>query len=335
MRVSIKLQNSLSLADNCVLGQLAETRGLDALWVSEFAERDAVTFMTVLGRATEQIDLGASIIPFYTRSDVVLGMTAASLSEALSGRAKLGFGTSTDVIVERWHGRDRQQPMATARDAFTHIRQVLAGEKLPPMDGSDSSGFRYLAPQHVGKIQLLLAALGPKMCELAGEIADGVLLNIVSPPHVEHVRGLVEAGARTAGRDDVADLISDVRVAVSDDPEELSTAREDLRKLVASYGRVGPYNRHYVTSGFVEQAERIRGAFERGSLEEAIDAVDDEMLDALVAVGTTAEVVERLALYADHGLDEIILFPTATNDDETGAVQRTIDTAVRLKERLA
>lgn len=335
MRVAVKIQNDLPLADNVLLAQLVEARGLDGIWVSEYAERDAFTYMTVLGRATERVTVGVSIVPLYTRTDVVLGMTAASLSEALPGRVRLGLGTSTKVIVEGWHGRQREAPMATARTSFGRIRAILADEQLPPLDEVSRAGFRYLHPDHVREIELHLAALGPKMTQLAGEIADAVLLNIAAPEHLATVRDLLFQGAEKAGRAASPDVIGDVRVGVSDDPATIATLRASLRKLVASYGRVPPYNAHYATSGFPEQAARIADAWERRDADAAIAAVDDEMLDRLVAVGSADEVVERIARYADHGMDEVILFPTAHDGDMTTATQQIVDIGTRLKERLA
>lgn len=335
MRISIKLQNSLSLHDNVMLAKLAEARGIDGIWVSEFAERDAITFLTILGWATERISVGASIIPFYTRSDVVLGMTAASLSEALPGRVRLGFGASTDVIVERWHGRERTSPMATARSSLARIRRILDGEQLEALDGSERPGFRFLADQPVGEIELLLAALGPKMSRLAGEVSDGVLLNMVAAEHVSTVKEQVGSGAAEAGREGSVPLLADVRVATSTDENALAEAREGLRRLVASYGRVGPYRQHYRTSGFEDQAEKLQRAFDEGGIDEAAPAVDDEMLDALVATGPLDAVLERLGRYHRHGLDELILYPTVTDGDEARAAQQIIDIGSRLKEGLS
>lgn len=334
MRLSLKLQNSLGLRENILLAQLMEHRGLDAVWVSEYADRDGPTHLAVLARVTETIDVGASIIPIFTRSPVVLGMTAATLSEAAPNRVWMGLGTSTNVIVERWHGTERRSPLTAMRETVEVIRSILRGERVEH-EGEifEVRGFRHENPNWIDEVKLPIAALGPKMRELAGEIGDGVLLNMVSAEHLGDVRETVTTGAAKADRP-VPPLVSDVRVGLAG-PQDEEDLRSSLRRLVASYGRVPPYNRHYEKSGFERQAEALERAWSEADRSAALAAVDDDMLDALVAVGEEERVVDRLVEYATAGLDEAILYPTVLDGDPVEAIQQVIDVAVRVKERLA
>lgn len=334
MRISVKLQNSLGLEENILLAQLMEHRGLDTVWISEYADRDGPTHLAVLARVTETIDVGASIIPIFTRSPVVLGMTAATLSEAAPGRVWMGLGTSTDVIVERWHGRERERPLTAVRETVSVIRDLLAGERIEHAgDVVEIDGFQHANPSWIDGINIPLAALGPRMRQLAGELGDGVLLNMVSADHLADVRATVEAGADRGDRRPPP-LISDIRVGITgpQDPEDL---RGSLRKLVASYGRIAPYNRHYAESGFPAQAAALEQAWSERDRDRALAAVDDAMLDSLVAVGSRSQVVDRLCEYADAGLDEAILFPTVLEGDPVEGIQQVIDVAAAVKERLS
>lgn len=334
MRLSVKLQNRLSLGENILLAQLMEHRGLDGVWVSEYSDRDGISVLAMLGRATERIRVGASIIPIYTRSPVVLGMSAASLSEAAPRRISLGLGTSTQVIVEAWNGTRREKPLVAMREYVAVIRAVLAGDRVDH-EGEvvRVRGFRYERADLASSIDLPVAALGPRMRELAGEIGDGVLLNMLAAAHLGEVRRTVAAGAGRAGRA-APPIMSDVRVGIVG-PQAEEDLRGSLRRLVAGYGRVPPYNRHYAESGFDRQAELLRRAWEQTDRDGAFKAVDDGMLDSLVVVGSHDEIIERLAELEATGLDEAILYPTILEGDEVEGIQQVVGLAVEAKERLS
>jgi probable F420-dependent oxidoreductase len=324
LRYSVKLQNALSIDENLLLAKLAERCCLDGVWVSEYADRDAVTQLSAIARATEKITVGVSIIPIYTRSPVVLGMTAASLAELAPDRVKMGIGVSSRVIVESWHGMAWEQPITAIREYVEAIRQVLARERVS-VSGEvvNVDGFPSAIPSGVGSIEIPIAALGPVMRRLAGEIGDGLLLNMTTADHLRRTHEIVREGAARVERA-APPVMSDIRMGVLGRQPE-SELRTKLRRLVASYGRVPSYNRHYAELGFPEQAGALAAAWVAEDMRAAVDAVDDEMRKSLVVIGTGEEIAARLTEYRDAGLDEAIVYPTIVDGDEVRGLQEAIE----------
>jgi probable F420-dependent oxidoreductase len=328
-RIGVKVQNDAGI-DVCLdLARYAERRGLDSVWVSEYRARDAITSMTLIGATTERVAIGSSIIPIYTRSPVTLGMSLAALSEIARGRVILGLGTSSEVIVERWNGRERARPLSAMRDYVEIIRQVIAGGQTDH-DGAvvGSHGFSLeLDALAAPDARVYLAALGQKMLALGAEIGDGVLLNHLAVGYAAAARRHVEQSAAQHGRHAGAvQLATDLRVGLGA-PSELARMREVQRKQLASYGRVAPYNRFYVESGFVAEAAALRDAWKRGDVDAALAAVHDDMLGAIVAIGDDDGFQRRLLDLFAAGLDEVILFPLWPDGDEETATRRIIDLA--------
>ncbi|HEY5334056.1 MAG TPA: LLM class flavin-dependent oxidoreductase, partial [Solirubrobacterales bacterium] len=124
MGLGLKLQNELPLRDNVLLARYAEARGLDSVWTSEYRS-EAVIPMAAYAAATERVTVGSSIIPLYTRSIPALATTAAGLEALAPGRVVLGLGTSSPVIVERWHGVPRARPLRAMAEHVAALKRLL------------------------------------------------------------------------------------------------------------------------------------------------------------------------------------------------------------------
>ena len=332
IRVSLKLENPLPLADNLTFAREAETAGLAGVWVSEYNRHDAVSQLAALACATDQIALGSSIVPIYTRSATVLGMTAMTLAELSRGRVCIGLGTSTDTIVRGWHGTARYKPLQAVREHVEILRATSRGERLHHRgDVASADGFRYQGT--AAEVSIGLAALGPRMLRLAGELADVVLLNFVPADAVARAIKDVGLGAEAAGRPGPR-LAMDLRVALCDDAK-LAKQRQKMRKLLASYGRVAAYNAHFARVGFEAQATALAHAWAAGDARGALDAVDDGMVDALTAFGRPERVRDRIVEYRDAGLDEVILYPTPIVGDERNTISEILEFAGSVSTELA
>lgn len=332
-QIGIKLQNPLSIRENVLLAQYAEARGLDMVWASEY-RRDAVVLMSMLAAGTERVAVGSSIVPIYTRSAVVLAISAAAANELGPGRVELGIGTSTKPIVERWHGLERRAPMQALEEYVVALRAILAGEKVR-FEGEvvRVDGFQLEHPSLAAPaLPIWTAALGDAALELAGRIADGALLNAAPVGHVPSIRAHVEAGAAAAGRPAGAVRIAgDVRVGVAAGAAA-KRLREAQRKAMASYGRVGPYNRFYAHAGYPEQAAVMREAFAARDVARATAAMDDEMLDAIVAIGEADAVQAQLARFLEAGMDQVIVYPLWDEGESPGdAIRRIVDVVAEVR----
>src|SRR3990172_6443113 len=130
-----------------------------------------------------------------------MAQTAWAIAEAAPGRFCLGIGTSSPAIVENWNGVPLRRPLRRMRETVGFLRQAFAGEKISTSGGSfEVRGFR-LAKAPVQPPPIFVAALREKMLALAGSLADGVLINWLSPEDVAKVVAVAREAARQAGRD--------------------------------------------------------------------------------------------------------------------------------------
>jgi probable F420-dependent oxidoreductase len=329
--IGIKLQNELSIRENVLLAQYAEMRGLDTVWASEY-RRDAVVLMAMLAAGTEQVGVGTSIVPIYTRSPAVLAMSAAAVAEIAPGRAILGLGSSTPVIVEKWHGFERSRPLVALEEYIETIRSILRDERTQ-FAGSvvRTDGFRLEFPSLAAPdVRIFAAALAEKALATAARVADGVLLNAAPIGYLPTIRALVDRAAAAAGKEPLP-IAGDVRVGIGSG-EDLRQMRERQRKAMASYGGVGPYNRFYAQAGYPNQAAAIAAGWEAGDNTSAVAALDDEMLDAIVAVGSEANVRDRVAAFLAAGMDEVIVYPVwGAEDRPSDAIRHVIDVVADLR----
>src|SRR5688572_31209503 len=198
--------------------KLAEELGYEAAYVTQIAGRDALTVLTVYALSTSRIRLGTGVVPIYTRAPATMAQTAATLDEVSGGRLNLGLGVSHRPVVEGWHGQTIDKPVAEMREYVAIVRAILAGEE-PPRGDKWQTGFR-LGMDPRPDVPILVAGLSPKMLELAGEVADGVVLWLCNPRYIEEVVvPAVTAGRAKAGKTlDGSDVVGAVPSAGADDP---------------------------------------------------------------------------------------------------------------------
>ena len=303
----------------------AEARGYATIWSGETTGADAVTSMGVVATHTGRIGIANGIIPVQTRTPHVLAMTAATLGHVAPGRIALGLGVSSRNIVGDWYGLPFERPLAQLREAVTLIRRILTGERVT-FEGRfyRTKGFRLAVPPPPAPVKLYLAALGPAMLELAGELADGVLLNWIAPEAVPPALARIEAGAKRAGRS-LADLelAAHVRTAVTDRPE---AARQWLARDITGYAIVDAYARFFVGSGYGDEVERVNAAWRAGDRAGAVGHISSRMLDGITNVGDEAACRDRVARYGAAGLTQVVILPVAGDTEAGPALWRLLRT---------
>ncbi len=144
--------------------------------------------------------LGIAVVPAYTRTPAVLANTAATINELASGRFILGLGSSSQAMMEGWHGVDFERPLTRVRETTELIRSMIAGEKSH-FSGKTlrSHGYRQKPAEYPQKIYL--AGLRPKMVEMAAAVGDGVLLNLLPQEALPRIMQHIAIGAEKAGKD--------------------------------------------------------------------------------------------------------------------------------------
>lgn len=285
MTRSILLARPLGLVETVTYASLADESGYDRVWLAETNGPDAMVAAGVLATKLHRAELGTAVVPVYTRSVPVLAMAAATVAVAAKSTFRLGIGTGGQAVIEQWHGAPFSAPVGRVRDAVTLLRQVYSGGKTDYASSRLSSkGFRLHDELLGADVRLYVAALGPQMLDMAGAVADGVLLTWVPTDQLAQVVSRIRSAAVATGRDpDAVDVVTRILTAVTDDP---AAARARLRAELPFYLASGPYNRFFAAMGFEAEATEFTFAFRRGDRAASSAAISDRMVDALLVTGS-------------------------------------------------
>ncbi|PYN47590.1 MAG: LLM class F420-dependent oxidoreductase [Candidatus Rokuibacteriota bacterium] len=316
---------TLPAAEFVAVARETEARGYHAAWTGEASGYDAITLMAMIATHTEQLHVGSAVLPVQTRTPVVLGQSAATLNHLAPDRVVLGIGLSSKVIVGDWHGLSFAPSLQQIREAVQIIRAVASGERVS-FEGKfyKVKNFRLTVPPPIKPVRVVLAALGPEMLELAGEIADGVVLNWIPPETVPSSIKHLEAGAKKAGRTLTDfEIASFIRTCVTDDP---AAAREALARDITGYTTVDAYASFFRNAGFAEEVDAVNAAWRAGDRGGAVKQVSPRFLDGLGVVGPEALCRERIAEFSRAGLTQPVIVPFApgAGGDARAAQLRTL-----------
>jgi alkanesulfonate monooxygenase SsuD/methylene tetrahydromethanopterin reductase-like flavin-dependent oxidoreductase (luciferase family) len=251
-------------------------------------------------------------------------MAAATVDDLAGGRFILGLGTSHREQVEPEHGIGFSRPTDRLRDVVDVVRALLR-------DGAVSHAGRVLSIERFDlwftprrrALPIYIAGLFPTMLEIAGALADGVLLTWPTLEAPRRAAAHVARGAEQAGRDPRAiEIASLIPCAVAATRRE---ALDALRPGVASYaGYFSRYNRLLAESGFPDAVRAVKTAWDAGDHAAATRAVPDELIDAVAVAGTPDQCRERIDRYRSAGLGLPILSPRVGGSDARRAAMDTI-----------
>jgi probable F420-dependent oxidoreductase len=299
----------------------AEELGYESLWIADTgAGPDAFVVGAVAAGATARVRIGTAVIPIYTRAPAVLAAGAGSLAQLAPGRVVLGLGVSSPTIVEAWGGVPFRRPLARMRETVAVLRQMLAGERTT-FEGRTvrTRGFR-LVSQPPSPVPIHVAALMPPMLELAGEIADGVILNFFPVDALPRILAHVRAGAERAGRDPAAiEIVSRFQVVVTDD---VAAGRSALRMMMGPYFATSVYNRFVAWCGFPEEAAAIDAGWRAKDRARNLAAVTDDMIDRLAVIGPPDHCRARLVEFTAAGVTTPMVHPFLFDE---AAIWRTLE----------
>jgi 5,10-methylenetetrahydromethanopterin reductase len=315
MRIGVAFSGGLTPSDVVECVKLAEALGYESAWVAEGHGGDQFAVLGACAVATHRIRLGTSISSVFVRSATTIGMAAATVDQLANGRFILGLGGSHRVQVEPEHGIPFVQPTARLRDTIAIVR-ALVQDGLVSHRGEVITierfdlWFRPLRPQ----IPIYVAALFPRMLEIAGQLADGVLLTWPTTGTVARAVEHVAIGARRAGRPATAvDVASLIPCAVE---KTAAAARDALRPAVGLYAGFFPrYNRLLAEAGFGNAVHDIKEAFDQGGRDAAATKVPDELIDAVALAGTPETCRERIDAYRRAGLALPLVSPRVSGSD--------------------
>ena len=315
-RVGLRLDTGPQLDPSQLLElvRLAEDRGYECVWVPEGNGRDAMSQLTAFAAATTRIRVGTGILPVFTRTPTLLAMSAGGLDAISQKRFILGLGVGHKASVENGQGISFSQPMTRLRETVEVVRRLLKGERVS-LEGrvynfsNATLGFDPVRPD----IPIYLAALGPQMLELAGEIADGALMTWAAPGYLKTAAYHLRLGAERAGRNpDDVDLASYIRVAVVDN---LDQVRPAMQREIANYCSRPFYKSYFDQEGFPEEAAAIARAWSVGDANSAAEAVTDDMIRQLAVFGTAEECRTQVEARRAMGLKQPVIGPYVHTDN--------------------
>jgi probable F420-dependent oxidoreductase len=298
---------------------LVDALGYPALWVGEMATWDAFVLAAHVGQTFQHSDLVLGPFAVAVRDPAMIAMGAASVAAVTGRRVSVALGTSSPVVVEQWHGRDRSRSAQALAESARACRSLLDGQKADVAgDRVRTSGYRLrLEPP---RSELVIAAFGDRAVRVAAQYADRMVLNLVDPDSVRMLVAKVRAAAADLGR-------PAPRVAVwttcAVDPGPL--AIEQMRRGVVGYLAAPGYAEMFERAGY---AGLVAFARSRPHPTELLARVPAELNRVVGLVGDAASVRERIAEYADAGADDIVLVPSAGDDDPAG--ERTLKLAAEI-----
>jgi F420-dependent oxidoreductase-like protein len=268
MRIGIQFDQRGAPSIESILDDFrsAEQEGFDAIWLGQVFDHDILTLYALAGTCTERIELGTSVVPFPTRHPTVLAQQALTTQLATNNRLTLGIGFGHDVILDKKLGLASDHPLARTREVLEVLRPLLRGEYVKY--AGEYQRMRVDTPVAAAEPpDIILAALGPRMIELAGELADGVTLVFAGARFIaESVRPRLPDSAR---------IVASVPVAVTDEPKAVKAGIDFYTRPSAG---LPAYQRTMA-------AQKIESVSELGFVGSAAEV--EEGLDAFEAAGVT------------------------------------------------
>jgi probable F420-dependent oxidoreductase len=302
------------------VARLAESVGYTSFWVAETTGPEAFAQLAACGAAAPGLDLGTGVLALQLRTPMVVAMAGATLQALHPDRdVLLGVGISSPVVTSRWHGVPYgEHPVARTREYVTLLRQCLTGEKVD-FDGDfySAKGFRLSVKLGERRPKIVVGALNPAMLRMAGELADGVLLNYLPASHVPWSVEQIRAGGD-------AEVYAYVHAGICEREEGIELARRDL----FSYAVVDSYARSFERAGFADEVAEIREAHAAGDRDAAVAAVSDRMVDAIDVMGDEGTVERTMRAYADAGVDVPVLMPLPWGKDRRASAEQAIRAGV-------
>ena len=315
-RYGVRLENdpNLSPQDYQELSSQAEKNGFEAVWVPEGGGRDSLTSLATIAMKTDAVKLGTGILPIFARTPTNTAMGAAGMAAVSDGRFLLGLGVGHAPTVESRDGIPFNQPMTRMRETIQIIKALLSGEEVN-FTGKQFkiTGASMGTATPKTKVPIYIAALGPQMLEMVGELADGVLMNWTAVDYLGEAIGHIKRGAEKAGRDpNEIDIAGYVRVAVGDN---LTESRVSLRRQVARYASNSFYRNFFAQTGFDKEMSAAAASLADGNLDKAADSITEEMQDQVAIVGTVEECRAALEKRRAAGLQLPVIAPFAVGDN--------------------
>jgi F420-dependent oxidoreductase-like protein len=300
MRIGLMIGPELGRYRHKVAGLLAdaeaaEQAGFASLWVPQIpGDFDAFTMITLLGRATRRVELGTAVVPIQTRHPIAMAQEVLSNQAVCEGRFTVGLGVSHHWVVEGQLGLPYERPARQLRNYLEVLNAALAGPGRVDVENDDYRVHSPLDVTDLAPTPILLAALGPVMLRIAGELASGTILWMADERAVaEHVAPRLTKAASAAGRP-APRIVAGVPVTLCG-KDEVDAARERANRVL----------------GHAEYSPNYQRLLEHG---DASDVGD------ILAAGDESAVIARLRAFRDAGVTDLAVRILSLGPDRAARV---------------
>jgi F420-dependent oxidoreductase-like protein len=295
---------------------LAERLGFHGVWVPQIRGFDAMTVLAVAAAGTNQLLLGTSVVPIWPRHPVATAQQAVTVSSIADGRFRLGLGASHPRIIEEQYGLKFGDPVGHLEE-YVKIIRALANTGSASLDGRHFSVKVSLETRRPG-MPVMIAALSPRMCRLAGALADGVITWLAPPNYIcDVIVPNVVAGAAIAGRE-APPVIAEVPACVTGDP---AVVRSSMKRLFSAYPVLEFYRSMFLRAGITDVGRTRRGEW------------TSALIDAVVPHGDEEQLLASVATYKAAGVDEIVFAAVPFGDDWDASLDLTMKTLAAVAAR--
>jgi len=317
MRLSYSLGSILTIEQ--VLECAKKLNGFkpDTIWIPETWGMENFSMLSMASSENSFSKIGSSIVNIYSRSPSLIAMGAATVDTISNKRLVLGLGTSSQPLVEDFHGDKFERPLKRMKEYVEIIRLILSGETVNYSGEIFSlKNFSLLIKPPRDTIPIYLAAVNQKMVELTWKIADGVIF---------YLRPKSEIKSTLAKMQNQKKIDSSLQIitCVNDDSEK---AMLRAKKTLAFYVSVGKIYREFLASnGFENETKNIFEEYEKNGLQSNHELVPESMVSELCIAGTPDECKTQLQQFRETGIDlPIIQFnPTDNVEDSFNLVTTT------------
>lgn len=318
--IALPVDEGYTVAELSRLARAGEDAGFELVTVGEVAGTELFALLATLARDTRSAVLASAVLPAVTRPPTVAAMGFASVGSLAQRPVVAGVGASSPVVAD-WHGIAHTRPVQMMREYVGVLRSALAGEVVHHEGPSTAMhGFRLAHPP--AAVPVFLAAVGPKMLRLAGEIGDGAFLSLVPPASLPSRAATLGRGLEAAGRDR-----SDFHVVATAIPTHVAEGRGDdvrerFRRYLLPYAMVSSHRPAF--EGFVPGLDEVVELWGDGRRREALAGFDGSVVDQFCALGGAGAVVERCVEYLDAGADTVVLNVTGSERGDLAGAEATI-----------
>ncbi|MGI0083239.1 MAG: LLM class flavin-dependent oxidoreductase [Nitrosopumilaceae archaeon] len=294
MRLAYNLGSLLSVNEIIECSQILSNYNPDSVWIPEAWGMEGYSMLSAVSQIVKNSKIGSSIINIYSRTPALIAMGAVTIDTLSNGRFILGLGTSSEPIVQEWHGLEFKKPVQRMREYVDIIRLITSGNKVS-YSGKffQLKNFTLLIKPSRKNIPIYLAAVNQKMVELAWNIADGVIFYLRPISELQCTIQKMQNKKKL-------DVASQFITCMSED-EDLAIER--AKKTLTFYVSVGKIYREFLAkNGFKNETQNIYDEFKKSGLSSNHKLVSDAMLDSLVIYGTPQDCKKRLDRFVRAGI---------------------------------